>query len=113
MLPYAVDGESVSPDGYDKAEVVGDYYMINQGMNVDAKIAQPVKLVLSKRGNVYGDGITGTWEMKDGSYYMSITMEDVTYSGVFCEMNDEAGTGVMTFSAVGKNKSIWGVKYFE
>lgn len=113
MFPYATDGETVSSDGYDKTEVVGEYYMINQGMNVDAQIAEPVKIVLSKRGNVYGDGITGTWEMKDGSYYMSITMDDVTYSGVFCEMNDEAGTHVMTFSAVGNNKGIWGVKYFE
>ena len=40
-------------------------------------------------------------------------MNEVEYSGVFCEMNDEAGTPVMTFSMVGANKSIWGVKYFE
>lgn len=113
MLPYATDGETVSSNGYAKTDVVGEYYMINQGMNVDAEIAEPIMVVLSKRGNVYGDGIAGTWEMKDGSYYMNITVDDVVYSGVFCEMNDEAGTRVMTFSAVGNNKSIWGVKYFE
>ena len=33
------------------------------------------------------------------------------YSGVFCQMKDEAGTDVMTFSAVGGNQSVWGVKY--
>lgn len=42
---------------------------------------------------------------------MSLTYEDVTYSGVFCAMKDEAGTDVMTFSAAGDNKSVWGAKY--
>lgn len=113
MLPYATDGESISAEGYDKDEIVGEYYMIDQGTNVDAEIAEPIKVILSARGNVYGDGITGTWEAKSGTYYVHITMNEVEYSGVFCEMNDEAGTPVMTFSMVGANKSIWGVKYFE
>lgn len=42
---------------------------------------------------------------------MNITYGDTGYSGVFCQMKDEAGTQVMTFSAVGGNESIWGVKY--
>lgn len=113
MLPYATDGESISAEGYDKDEIVGEYYMLDQGTNVDAEIAEPVKVILSARGNVYGDGITGTWEAKSRTYYVHITMNEVEYSGVFCEMNDEAGTPVMTFSMVGANKSIWGVKYFE
>ncbi len=113
MLPYATDGETISAEGYDKDEIVGEYYMIDQGTNVDAEIAEPVKVILSARGNVYGDGISGTWEAKSGTYYVHITMNEVEYSGVFCEMNDEAGTPVMTFSMVGANKSIWGVKYFE
>ena len=113
MLPYATDGETVSETGYDKKEIVGEYYVINQGMKIDATVAEPVKLVLSKKGNVYGDGVTGTWEMKEGSCYVRIFMDEKEYSGVFCKMNDEAGTEVMTFSAVGANESIWGVKYFE
>lgn len=111
MLPYATDGETISETGYAKEELIGEYYVVNQGMNVDAEIAEPIKLVLTERGNVFGDGIEGSWEMKDGTYYMSITYNEKTYSGVFCEMNDEAGTKVMTFSAVGSNESIWGVKY--
>lgn len=111
MLPYATDGEIVSESGYVKEEVTGEYYVINQGTQINAEIAQPFKLVLTERGNVYGDGITGTWEMTDGTYYMHITYNDKEYSGVFCAMNDEAGTPVMTFSAVGSNESVWGVKY--
>ncbi len=113
MLPYATEKETISDKGYAMDKVAGEYFMINQGMNVDAEIAQPVKVVLTEGGKVYGENITGTWEMKKDSYYVHMTYGDKEYSGVFCEMNDEAGTPVMTFSVVGKNESIWGVKYFE
>ncbi len=112
VLPYATDGETISETGYDTADIVGEYYVINQGTAIDANIAQPYMLELTKRGNVFGDGITGTWKATDGSYYIHFIFEDGSeYSGVLCEMNDEAGTPVMTFSAVGANESIWGVKY--
>ncbi len=111
MLPYATDGESVSENGYSKEDVVGEYYVINQGTEINANIAQPVKMFLSERGNVYGNGISGTWNMTDGTYYIHITYNEKEYSGVLCAMNDEAGTPVMTFSAVGYNESVWGVKY--
>ena len=114
MLPYATDGETVSQTGYEKEEVIGEYYVINQGTKIDAQIAQPQMLVFSKKGKVYSsDGEIGTWESKEGSYYVRIMMGEQEYSGVLCKMNDEAGTEVMTFSAVGANESIWGVKYFE
>ena len=50
-------------------------------------------------------------EMKDGTCYMKVSYDGKDYSGVFCQMNDEAGTQVMTFSAVGGNESVWGAKY--
>ena len=112
MLPYATDGETISETGYEKDEIVGEYYMIDQGKEISAEIAEPVKIVLSKKGKVYdADGEAGTWSMTKGSSYVHITYDEKEYSGVFCKMNDEAGTEVMTFSAVGANESIWGVKY--
>ena len=111
MLPYATNGETISENGYKKADVAGEYYVVNQGTSISAVIAQPFKLVLTERGNVVGDGIQGTWNMTNGTYYMHITYNDVEYSGIFCEMTDEAGTTVMTFTAVGNNQSVWGVKY--
>ena len=111
MLPYATDGEAVSESGYEMADIAGRYYVINQGTAISADIAQPFILYLDESGIVYGDGIEGSWEAKDGTCYMHITYGDVSYSGVFCQMNDEAGTQVMTFSAVGANESVWGVKY--
>lgn len=111
MLPYATDGETVSESGYDKGAVAGRYYVINQGTAIDAEIAQPFILYLDESGKVYGDGVDGSWEMKDGTCYMKVSYGGKDYSGVFCQMNDEAGTQVMTFSAVGGNESVWGVKY--
>ena len=111
MLPYATDGETVSESGYEKSQVVGEYYMINQGTKIDSKIAEPVKIVLTEGGNIFGEDVQGMWKAKDGSYQVHMTLDGVDYSGVFCEMNDEAGTKVMTFSVVGENESLWGVKY--
>lgn len=111
MLPYATDGETVSESGYSMTDVAGRYYVINQGTAIDAEIAQPFILYLDESGKVYGDGVEGSWEMKDNTCYMKVSYQGTDYSGVFCQMNDEAGTEVMTFSAVGSNESVWGVKY--
>ena len=111
MLPYATDGETVSESGYSMTDVAGRYYVINQGTAINAEIAQPFILYLDESGKVYGDGVEGSWEMKDNTCYMKVSYQGTDYSGVFCQMNDEAGTQVMTSSAVGNNESVWGVKY--
>lgn len=113
MLPYVTGGETVSESGYDKEHIVGRYYMINQGTKIDSAVAEPLIVYLLENGKVIGDDISGSWTHTAGSYYMSISYEDKDYSGVFCQMEDEAGTNVMTFSAVGNNESIWGVKYLN
>lgn len=111
MLPYATDGETAAAEGYARSEMAGKYYVINQGTYISAKIAEPFILYLEEDGKVYGDGVEGVWKAKDGTCFMKITYGGLEYSGVFCRMNDEAGTQVMTFSAVGGNESVWGIKY--
>lgn len=111
MLPYQTQGETVSATGYSKEEVVGRYYVINQGTAIDDKVAQPFILYLLEDGRVAGDGISGFWTATEGTCYMTVSMGEKNYSGVFCKMPDEAGTECMTFSAVGANESVWGVKY--
>lgn len=110
MAPYTTKGETISETGYEMAEIAGDYYFINQGTEINADIAQPVMITLQEDGKVRGS-VVGTWEAVENSYYMHFTYNGNTYSGVFCKMQDEAGTDVMTFTAVGNNESIWGVKY--
>lgn len=113
MLPYQTTGETVSESGYATEELVGRYYVINQGTEINAEIANPVILYLQTNGKVVGENVEGTWTKTDGTYYMSITIDGVQYDGVFCRMIDEGGTEVMTFSAVGNNESVWGVKYAQ
>ncbi len=111
MLPYATNGETISEAGYGMEQVVGEYYLINQGMDISASIAEPIKVVLEEDGTLWGNDIEGSWKMTDGTYYMHFSYDEKDYSGVFCEMLDEAGTKVMTFTAVGSNQSVWAVKY--
>lgn len=111
MLPYMTSGETISDAGYSQDEVVGRYYMINQGMAIDDKVAEPFIIYLLKDGSLKGEKCEGSWSMTDGSYFMNINVDDKDYSGVFCKMKDEAGSEVMTLTAVGNNESVWGVKY--
>ena len=111
MLPYQTQGETVSAAGYAREQVVGRYYMINQGTDISSDIAQPVILYLLDNGLAVTENAQGTWTMEEGSYYMTVTIDGTTFSGVFCQMPDEAGTVCMTFSAVGLNQSVWGVSY--
>lgn len=110
-LPYQTQGETVNAEGYDASETVGRYFVINQGTDISSDIANPKILYLNEDGSVVGRESEGTWSAQDGTYYMDITIDGESYQGVFCKMKDEAGTDVMTFSAVGANKSVWGVSY--
>jgi arabinan endo-1,5-alpha-L-arabinosidase len=110
-LPYQTQGETVSETGYSMDEVEGRYYFINQGTDISSDIANPIIIYLNADGTCEGKEVSGTWTMTDGTYYMNITVDGTDYSGVFCKMQDEAGTECMTFSAVGSNESVWGVKY--
>ncbi|MCI9334187.1 MAG: hypothetical protein HFI98_05450, partial [Lachnospiraceae bacterium] len=83
----------------------GSYFFINQGKKINDEISVAEMISLNEDGTVSG-AAAGTWERKEGTYYMSLTCDDAVYSGVFCQMKDEAGTEVMTFSAVGDNQSV-------
>lgn len=113
VLPYATAGETVSESGYERKELTGRYFVINQGTEINSKIAEPIILYLLEDGTVCGDGIEGSWSDSQGACYMRLNYQDKEYSGIFCKMVDEAGCEVMTFSAVGSNESVWGVKYFD
>ena len=123
MLPYQTGGETISDSGYEAAKIAGDYYVTDQGMSMDAEIPDVEKWSFTEDGFVFTQKETGTWEQTKDTPYVHINFDldseekedkdedQKKYSGVFCEMNDEAGTPVMTFSLVGSNESVWGVKY--
>lgn len=111
MLPYAAWGETISLKGYSPEETAGRYYVVNQGTDISARIAEPFILYLRADGTVSGENVSGVWQAEEGRYFMRVTIGEKEFSGVFCRMKDDAGTDVMAFSAVGGNESLWGVKY--
>lgn len=110
LLPYQTQGETVSETGYAMEEVVGRYYLVLQDTTVTGKIPPIAVAYLLQDGKVYLENGQGSWAMEAGTYYMSITLDEQVFQGVFCRMPDEAGNECMVFSAVGANQSLWGVR---
>lgn len=115
--PYEYVGETLSEYGHSEAAVIGDYefifHTLNQKFENDksADVEKPKKITLSADGKVTGD-ISGTWQMQNGTPYMSVSIDGVTYKGAFLVQADESAemTQRMTFTATGNNTCIWGSK---
>ncbi len=115
--PYEYSGESISPNGHTPEAVTGDYRLIWHNPNQkfenekSADVEKPISITLHEDGTVTGD-ITATWEMRNGTPYMSFTWGGVTYKGTFIVQEDEATAPVkrMCFTATGINICIWGSK---
>lgn len=105
--------DQISETGYELSDITGTYEFVNHGTSNDlANVHQPQTIKLNADGSITGD-VKGTWSKKDGTYYMSITIDNVTYDGVFFLQHDESKEckKVMTFTAIGTNNmTIWGVR---
>lgn len=68
------------------------------------------KVILKKDGTVAGD-YTGTWKFTNGCH-AEMKLNGVTYKGVFLKQQDESMDRKMrmTFSLLGDNVTVWGVK---
>ncbi len=113
MMPYATRKEDLSSGAYTAEQATGRYYVINQGTDISDRITEPFILYLRADGTCGGADVSGMWSVKEGTCYIRITLGDQEYSGFVCEAQDDAGTEVFCFSAVGANESVWGVRYAE
>lgn len=112
VAPYENNGDIISENGYTLEDVVGNYQFINHGTANTGAVASTLNIRLNEDYTVSGD-TTGTWSMDKDTYYMTITINEVTYSGVLFKQQDESleENKVMTFTAVGNNnESVWGSK---
>jgi len=112
VAPYEYSGDKISKDGYSKDEVVGYYQFINHGNATSSAMLDTLTVKLNADCTITGD-MTGTWSMKDGSYYMNVNIKGITYKGVLFKQQDESKykSKVMTFTAIGSNNEcIWGSK---
>lgn len=122
--PYEYAGETISETGYDMDEMSGAYEFIIHTPNTyyqkagsaTVGIMQAAKINLAEDGSVSGD-MTGNWTYEEGTPNMTITVDGVTYKGVFLKMpseqlyfNPDQRKVVMTFTVLGDNVTAWGSK---
>ena len=120
--PYEYAGEKISETGYSLEEMAGDYEFILHTPNTyyqkagkaTVGIMQASKITLSEDGSVSGD-LTGSWTYEEGTPNMTLTIEGVTYKGVFVKMpseklyfNPDEREITMTFTVLGNNVMAWG-----
>ena len=112
VFPFATNGETLSETGYVQSDPAGTFYMLDHGLSVDSKVNKPVKCTFAK-GKITGD-LTGTYQVNDGTNFITLTIGDTVYKGVMIKMTDEAGNNTFCISSVGENNhAIWGVHYME
>lgn len=124
--PFSYTGETIREDGYTSDEIAGTYEVIfHQATSYTSKEANiGVDITLNADGTVSCDSkksLKGTWKETDGSYYMTITLGDTTYHGVFTTGVVEGSVDkdeTICFTAVADEKAgtdndgicIWGAK---
>ena len=112
--PFEYSGETLSNTAYAGKEVAGEYTVIYHEPSVNTTALQCCEeksVKLNKDGSVSGD-YTGTWEQESDKPYVTLTINNVKYQGVFIKQKVE-GTNceTMCFTLVGSNNvTIWGTK---
>lgn len=122
--PYEYAGEEISETGYSIDEMCGSYEFIvhtpttyfTKAGTTTIGVMQPSNITLNEDGTVTGD-LEGSWTYEDGTPNMTITVDNITYNGVFLKMpseqlyfNQNERKVVMTFTALGDNVTVWGSK---
>lgn len=125
--PYEYAGETVNDEAVKamkvlEANVTGEYDLIihqysnpkannlgTVGANLD--VVKPVSITLNGDGTISGK-YTGTWKGTAGTAYVTLTINNTEYKGVFTEqMVTGKKQKTICFSAASKSgRSIWGSK---
>ena len=110
VTPFEYGGDHISEGGYDEADIVGDYEYINHGNGTNGNLISYQNIKLNADHTISG-AVTGTWEEDAGSAAATFTVGGQRYSGYFIAAENEKGTKVMSFTAVGSNnQTIWGTQ---
>ena len=116
--PFLTNGETLDEKGLDQSEVIGDYEIILHELDINFakyEVNDVKKITLAEDGSVTGD-FTGTWSLKNGTPYIDIQADNVTYKGVALKMNIE-GSSIETtvFTCLGQENQVtlWGSRVTE
>ncbi|MEF2964881.1 glycoside hydrolase family 43 C-terminal domain-containing protein [Paenibacillus sp. M1] len=108
VAPERYAGESLKPVKANK--VAGDYKFVNHGLQYSGDIASSVNITLNKDKTISGD-VKGTWAL-NGNYNAVLTIDGVTYDGVFVSGWDPIlEEETMTFTAISsQGEAVWGIR---
>lgn len=116
--PYATAGENLDASLNTVDNISGAYDFMVHHLDIDYKNYETSKVEsinLNADGTISGD-YTGSWSLEEGTSYISLSIDGVTYDGVALEMDVE-GTTIKTqvFTALGDTNQItvWGSKVIE
>ena len=110
--PYEYAGETISENGYSISEIAGSFGLITHNFQMaygDLAYNSPVDITLNEDGTITG-AKEGFFTITEGTPYCQITLDGVTYKGVFAEqMLGGTNVPVMCFTAVSnEGLTIWG-----
>lgn len=108
VAPERYAGETIKAAKAD--DVAGDYKFVNHGLAYSGKITHAVNIRLNEDKTITGD-VTGTWDLQ-ADYLAAITVDGVTYDGVFVRQWDTAlERETMTFTAISSaGETVWGIR---
>lgn len=108
VAPHRYSGESLEEVA--EEEIAGEYKFVNHGLAYSGDIVSSVNIVLNEDHTVSGD-VYGTWTLVD-DYEAQITIDDVTYDGVFISQWDEmTKRETMNFTAISEaGETVWGIQ---
>ncbi len=134
MLPFEYDGEKADKT-YTAEEIAGEYEFIAHGTvtvstqsweRVKDLIHPTQKITLNADGTISGlylytssrndasiskKKVSGSWEVAEGTAFITLTVGGKTYEGSICEQTDEAGVIRTVFTAIGENnETVWGAR---
>ena len=116
--PYSTTDEKIDPSVCTVENIAGKYEVILHEMAIDYENLEaktPEVIFLNADGTVTGY-YEGSWKLEEGTSYIYITLNGVTYSGVALEMSVEnLKRETMVFTALGQENqlALWGSKMKE
>jgi len=119
--PFEYNGEELTDNDVATRQIVADsdilgtYQVLFHKYKMDYanfEEVTPVELTLTADGKVTG-ARTGTWTIDEGTSYLKLTLNNVTYNGVLIEEQiDNRSIKTISFSAISSSGvSVWGYKY--
>lgn len=122
--PFEYAGETIRKEGYGIDEIAGTYEVILHGATnyKGLEVNNGVDIELLEDGTIICDSSDyegGTWDQKDGTCYLTMKLDGITYHGVFTTgVMEGMGEETMCFTAVADQpdvgasqaRQIWGAK---